>query len=84
MALLEYSITSEIQIPEDNANLVVELLEAAHAYEIPSLDLEMRNLLSSKSADWYGVDSALRLFWFTREKDCCKDLKIKIVEVLKT
>lgn len=82
-AFLEYLYKSEKSLAEQNPQVALELLEAAHKYDIPHLEGNMKHLFLEKSNDWFNVDVALHLFLFARNICDYEHLKIKCVQVLK-
>lgn len=84
LGLLEYLYTNEITSACSNSNISVEIFEAAHAYELGALERKIKTFLSDQTADWFEVDAALRLFRYVQKVECCKDMKTKIGQILKS
>lgn len=82
-ALLEYIYTDDLSRANNNSNIALELFQAAHAYGIHLLELRLKHLLTPKCIEWYGMGMVIQFFKFIREVECCKDMEIKVAQLLK-
>lgn len=63
IALTRYLATGDLKAIQDNSQICFELFQAAHMYEIKSLEEKTAYFLCNKESGWYSAKVALHLFY---------------------
>lgn len=82
-ALLGFLYYWDLAKPKSDLNLAIELLEAAHKYDIVSLENAMKRILLDKPIWAFDVEQALELFFVSLSIGSLEELKMKAAMVLK-
>lgn len=83
-AFLDYLYTCDITKPISNSDTAVEVLEAAHFYEVDALEITLKQVLQEKSTDWFTMEAAFRLYHIARQLEYYNGMKTKAIRILKT
>lgn len=83
-ALLGFLYYWDLDKPKSDLNLAIELLEAAHKYDIVSLENAMKRILLDKPIWAFDVEQALELFFVGVSIGNMEELKLKSAMVLKS
>ncbi|CAL8108259.1 unnamed protein product [Orchesella dallaii] len=84
-ALLKYIYYLDVEDPLKDSIVALELLEAGHQYDIPSLEKAMKQLFTKKkSTGWLEIDVAMLLFLRALKMGAeYDDIKIAAAQALK-
>ncbi|ODM88723.1 hypothetical protein Ocin01_17958 [Orchesella cincta] len=73
----------QAELGEMSEELVLELLQTVHKYNISSLDDLFVNLICSQSDDIFSIRSALHFYLFTSKIEAYRVIRLKMIGILK-
>jgi len=81
--LVGYLYGQEINLEGMSESVALELLRAAHMYNISQLETAMLRMLCVKPADWFSMDNVLSIYFFTANEQRHQNLTEKMMSILK-
>jgi len=82
-SLIMYMYKNELDAEEMDEENAIELIQAAHKYNIPGLEAFIVKTLTSKPDNWFGIMNVFSLYLFTEKVDEYGDLCQKMMRVLR-
>ncbi|CAL8075708.1 unnamed protein product [Orchesella dallaii] len=81
--LVSHMYGRELNLEKMKEKVAIELLRAAHMYNILPLETAMLRMLCLKPPNWFTMDNALTLYFFTVHVDRHQNLTEKMQSILK-